>query len=220
VPNGYIRILPASPAALHPLHKVDGGEVLGSRSLLVIQFAESTTPGGCWPLASGTIVGLNPTGVIDRNMLPRQWDEDGRRLPSAIGEPHRTGIDCVFLTCMAEDFALFGGLLRVSGIRMHHADTVETADFLLTVTEATVLLSDPLFLDGGWEIAANMIDSYHPSVALLLTVDEGDQYFGDVAARRGVYDVITRPIRLTRLRQSIQGAHAAAQKRRAVSELV
>ena len=130
---------------------------------------------------------------------------------SALGS-RKTGIDCIFLTCLDSDFDLFKGLLRVSGIRLHHASTVEEADFLLTVIEATVLISDTLFLDGTWNIAASMIASFHPSVSLLVMVDEWDKGFSRVG--RDVPDLVSRPIRLTQLRQAIQSAHRAAEERR------
>ena len=127
-------------------------------------------------------------------------------------EPAKAGIDCVFLTCLDDDFELFAGLLRVSGIRLHHAATVEQADFLLTVTDATVLLSDTLFLDGTWTIAASMLASFHPGVSLLVTVEDRDRESPE-AIRRAASDLILRPMRLSRLREAVQTAHQAAQKR-------
>jgi DNA-binding NtrC family response regulator len=142
------------------------------------------------------------------------FERDIRRGSSATVEP-KTGIDCVFLTCLDDDFDLFGGLLRVSGIRLHRADTVEVADFLLTVTEATVLLSDMLFLDGAWDTAADMIGSFHPGVSLLIALDERTSELPSGALRRAVYELVSRPMRLTPLRQAIQAAHRASQKSRA-----
>jgi len=51
-------------------------------------------------------------------------------------------IECVFLTCLQSDFSFLSTVLYYSGIRMHRADTLEEADFLLTVTSSTVFLSD------------------------------------------------------------------------------
>lgn len=147
-------------------------------------------------------------------MGARQSFNDWGRASAAALESRTTGIDCIFLTCLDDDFDLFKGLLRVSGIRMHRANTVEEADFLLTVTEATVLITDTLFLDGTWNIAAGMISSFHPSVSLLITAEECDR--DSVAGRPAgaIHDLVARPMRLTQLRQAIQSAHRATEGRR------
>src|SRR5579859_4757709 len=115
-----------------------------------------------------------------------------------------SGIDCVFLTCFAADFQVFAALLRFSGIRLHRAETIDQADFLLTVTEATVLVSDTLFLDGTWEQAADMIGNVHPRVTLVVVADERDDEL------HGSSEIVSKPLRMGELRHAIRSAHQEA----------
>lgn len=114
-------------------------------------------------------------------------------------------IDCVFLTCFDSDFQVFASLLHFSGIRIHGADTLEKADFLLTVTDATVLLSDTVFLGGSWTDAGQMLASIHPGVGLVIIVDEDDNEL-----RTEAYDLVSRPLRMSQLYQAIRRAHDGA----------
>jgi len=127
--------------------------------------------------------------------------------PSPQAASRKSGIDCVFLTCLDSDFAVFHGLLRSSRIRMHRARTMDEADFLLTVTEATVLLSETVFLDGTWIDAARMLANVHPSVRLLVMMDTIETACSADALRRGAFTVVCKPIRLNDLRRAIQAAH-------------
>jgi DNA-binding NtrC family response regulator len=127
-------------------------------------------------------------------------------------QPQRSGIDCVFLTSFDAEFAVFASLLRSCGIRMHRADTIEQADFLLTVTEASVLLSDAFFLEGTWDDAAYMLAVAHPSVALVVVVEEMDGAFRMEALNRGVYDLVSRPLLMSKLRQVIWAARHTARE--------
>src|ERR1039458_1115216 len=84
-------------------------------------------------------------------------------------------IECVFLTCFRSDFSFLASVLYYSSIRMHRADTLDEADFLLTVTSSTVLLSDTRFLDGSWREALRMVSEVHPHVAALVVADDGSR---------------------------------------------
>ena len=130
----------------------------------------------------------------------------------------KSGIDCVFLTCLDSDFAVFNGLLRASRIRMHRARTIDEADFLLTVAEATVLLSETVFLDGTWIDAASMLANVHPSVRLLVMMDTIEAACSAEALRRRAFTVVCKPIHLNDLRRAIQAAHGGVRLEAARAE--
>jgi DNA-binding NtrC family response regulator len=129
---------------------------------------------------------------------------------AAAPEPRDCGIDCVFLTCFNSEFQVFAVLLGHSGVRMHCADTLEQADFLLSVTGAKVLLSDAVFLDGTWYEAAQMLADVHSSVTLVVVLDEVEEAFWGEALHRGGCDIAPKPLRLSKLHQAIRNAHNTA----------
>jgi DNA-binding NtrC family response regulator len=138
---------------------------------------------------------------------PQASDMPRRTVPV---EPAGSGIDCVFLTCFNSEFQVFATLLAHSGIRLHCADTLDRADFLLTVTGAKVLLSDSAFLDGTWYEAAGMVAAVHSSVTLVAVLDEPDKAFWADALEQGGYDLASKPLRLDKLHRAIQKAHQSA----------
>src|SRR5450759_5965458 len=78
------------------------------------------------------------------------------------------GVDCVYLSCFDHNALFLASMLGQGGIRLHRADTVEMADFLLLATRGTVLVLDTTFLDGSWEDALAMIAPVHPLVGPLI----------------------------------------------------
>ena len=50
--------------------------------------------------------------------------------------PTPGGIDCIFISCFKYDFEFLQCLLSYTGTRLHRAETLNEADFLLTVTGA------------------------------------------------------------------------------------
>jgi DNA-binding NtrC family response regulator len=125
----------------------------------------------------------------------------------------KSGIDCVFLTCFESDFQFLANVLPGSGIRMHRAETLEQADFLLTVTGGTVLLTDVSFLDGFWDEAADMLAQSHPLVAFLVIADEVDRQFVSGALHHGACGVLWKPLEWDQLRRFIRVAHEATEER-------
>ena len=126
-----------------------------------------------------------------------------------------SGIDCVFLTCFEGEVEVLAWLLRSSGIRIHFADTLEKAEFLLIVTNATVLLSDSLFLDGSWRDAAAMLDHFFPGVQLVLVLAADDRAARAQAHENAVQDLLYRPLRVNLLRRAIEEGHRSAAERQA-----
>lgn len=122
-------------------------------------------------------------------------------------------IHCVYLTCFGFAFDVLATLLPATRIRMHRAETLEQADFLLTVTGGTVLLSDVLYLDGSWEHALDMLARTHPLVAFLLIADEVDRPFVSAAPDCGACAVLWRPFQVGDLRRLVEAAHEAARAR-------
>ena len=120
-----------------------------------------------------------------------------------------SNIHAAFLTCFGYDFELYAGLLYHSQIRLHRAETLDQADFLLSVTPATVLLSDTLFLDGTWQDALELVHQVHPRVRFLVVADPVDRGFVAGALSRGACDVLWKPLDLTKLRRTINTVHEA-----------
>jgi DNA-binding NtrC family response regulator len=136
---------------------------------------------------------------------PRIWEEPTRATKS--------GVDCVFLTCFDSDFYFLVNVLPGSEIRMHRAETLEQADFLLTVTGGTVLLTDVTFLDGCWDEAVDMLAQFHPLVAFLVIADEVDRRFVSEAPHRGACGVLWKPLELGQVWRFIRTAHEATEER-------
>lgn len=127
--------------------------------------------------------------------------------------PAGTAIDCVALTCFDSNVRFWASLFGSGGIRVHQAQTLDQADFLLTVTAATVLVMDVVFLDGSWDQAVTMLAQCHPLVPSLLIADEVDESFVSGALKRGVLGILWKPIELYKLRRSIRFANEAAVER-------
>jgi DNA-binding NtrC family response regulator len=125
----------------------------------------------------------------------------------------KSGIDCVFLTCFDWDFCFLASVLPASEIRMHRAETIEQADFLLTVTGGTVLLTDISFLDGFWDEAVDMLAQFHPLVAFVVVADEVDRQFVSEAPHRGACGVLWKPLEVSQVCRFIRRAHEATGER-------
>lgn len=122
-------------------------------------------------------------------------------------------IQCVFLTCFRSDYSFLASVLQYSGIRMHRAETLDEADFLLTVTGGTVFLSDVTFPDGTWRHALAMIAEVHPLVPALVVADPVDERFLRDADRHGACGVLWKPFDFTEVTRMIRTADQAAHDR-------
>jgi hypothetical protein len=122
-------------------------------------------------------------------------------------------VDCVFLTCFDFEFGLLSTMLRYSGLQLHLAGTLEQADFLLTVTGATVLLCDAVFLDGAWTDCAKMLADVHPQVSLLVVADRADGRFVSDAPARGACAVCWKPLGCSAAGGLIRAARETSLKR-------
>ena len=123
------------------------------------------------------------------------------------------GVDCVVLSCFEHDVLFFRSMLGQAGIRLHRAETVEQADFLLLANAATVLLSDTAFLDGSWESSLAMARDAHPLVAVLVCAAAVDRDFVALAPNCGALGIYWKPLELARLREAILGAHEVSLER-------
>ena len=122
-------------------------------------------------------------------------------------------IECVFLTCFDGACSHLANILRYSEIRMHHAGTIEEADFLLTVTGSTVLLTDIVFAEGTWADVLAMMVEVHPLVAALVVADEVDREFVSDAVSRGACGILWKSLDLDGTGRMIRAAHEAARER-------
>ncbi|MBZ5623174.1 MAG: hypothetical protein LAQ69_31310 [Acidobacteriia bacterium] len=127
--------------------------------------------------------------------------------------PGTNWIECVYLTCFRSEFSVLAIILHYSAIRMHRAETLEEADFLLTVTGGTVLLSDVMFLDGSWQDALPMVGKLHPFVASLIVADRADGLSAGDAYARGACGALLKPVDSSRAIQMIRTLHEAARDR-------
>lgn len=125
----------------------------------------------------------------------------------------RPGIRCVFITCFNHDFEFYVTMLRYSDIRLHRAETIDQADFLLTATGGTVLLSDIMFLDGSWEDAFDMLTHVHPLVASIVIANEVDRRFVSEVPNRGACGILWKPFEISQLSRMIRAADEAARVR-------
>jgi DNA-binding NarL/FixJ family response regulator len=103
-------------------------------------------------------------------------------------------IECVYLTCFRPEFSCLAIVTQYSRVRMVQAESLDEADFVLTVTGARVLLTDVSFPDGSWREALYMAAEMHPHAASVIVADPVDRpYLGD-AYMRGACGVLWKPI--------------------------
>ena len=121
--------------------------------------------------------------------------------------------DCVVLTCFTLEFEFMAAILRQTGVRLHQAGGLDEADFLLTATDATVLLSDTVFPDGCWNDCLRMLSHVHPSVPLVIVSEVQDRLFVAPAMARGAAGILWKPVRISELQLLIDRSHALAMSR-------
>ena len=143
-------------------------------------------------------------------MAAANWTSDGDQAPVF-------GVDCVFLTCFESECQFLRSLLLQDSIRLHQADTLDEADFLLTITAATVLISDISFLDGSWRDALALAARLHPGVVCLLVAEEADRPYIEDATELGVFCVLWKPLTFSNLRRYVRAASEAALDRRQIA---
>jgi DNA-binding NtrC family response regulator len=132
-------------------------------------------------------------------------------LELAIGvRPRPKCTDCVVLTCFTLEFEFMAAMLRQTGVRLYQAGGLDEADFLLTATDATVLLCDTVFPDGCWNDCLRMIAHVHPSVSLVVVADEQDQSFVAPAVAGGAAGILWKPVRISELQLLIERSHKVA----------
>jgi DNA-binding NtrC family response regulator len=127
-------------------------------------------------------------------------------------------VECVVLTAFEPVFAFLQNILALAGIRMHRAESVEQADFLLMATGATVLLSDFAMVDGCWRSAVKLIGEHYPLVGMLVMADRVDAPFLEDAPGLGVCGILWKPIEFHVATRLVRTAHQASLDRRSVME--
>jgi len=127
-------------------------------------------------------------------------------------------IDCVVLSSFRGEFTFLRNVFRPAGIRMHHAESLDQADFLLTVTDSTVLLADVVYADGTWHSALSLLKDRHSLVTTLVIADPVDRPFlGDMFSR-GACGIIWKPFEFGAVRRLIRVGHEASKERRALQD--
>ena len=127
-------------------------------------------------------------------------------------------INCVILSSFRSEFTFLRNVFGFAGIRLHHAESLDEADFLLTATESTVLLVDVVFADGLWQSALDLLSARHPLVAALVIADPVDRPFLREVFSRGACGVIWKPFEFQAVRKLIRSVHEASKERRVMQE--
>jgi len=127
-------------------------------------------------------------------------------------------LHCVFITCFTHDFHFLQRMLSYSEIRFHRAETLDEADFLLTVTGSKVLISDTVFLDGSWVDALEMLSCVHPRSSFVVAADSVDIGFVGDAVDRGACAVVWKPLDWAQMMRLIRTVHEAALERLSLDE--
>ena len=138
--------------------------------------------------------------------------------PAPAAQPIDLYINCVILSPFRSEFTFLRNIFRLAGLRFHHAESLDQADFLLTVTQSTVLISDMLFEDGSWHSALRMVRDHHPLVPMLVIADPVDGPFLKELFERGACGVIWKPFDFETVRRQIRALHEASKERRAWQE--
>ena len=122
-------------------------------------------------------------------------------------------VNCVVLISLRSEFSFLRNIFGLAGLRMHHRKCLQEADFLLTVTYSTVLLSDVRFDGGSWQNAALLLKERHPLVPLLVIADRAEwRYLMDLYDR-GACGVIWKPFDFQTTRKQIRTLHEAFKER-------
>lgn len=127
-------------------------------------------------------------------------------------------INCIVLGTLRSEFTFLRNVFGPVGIRMHHAECLDQADLLLTVTESTVLLSEMVFEDGSWHDALGLLSKRHPLVTMLVIAERSDFASLGELFSRGACGVIWKPFEFGAVRRLIRAVHEASKERRALQE--
>lgn len=130
----------------------------------------------------------------------------------------RARIEAVFLTCFDTQAFYLASVLNCFGIRLHRADTLEKLDFLLTVTGSTVVLTDPLVVDGDWRDALRFLARVHPAVGCIVTADPLDYPYISDLYERGACGVLWKPLDCVKASRLVRVVDQAACDRMLLSE--
>ena len=140
------------------------------------------------------------------------------RTPETRKQPIDLFIDCVVLSSFESEISFLRNVFRTSGIRVHHAASLDEADFLLTVTGSTVLLSDVIFDGGYWQGALALLVKSHPLVAMLVIAEPVDRPYVEDVFAQGACGVIWKPFEFAPVMRTIRVVHEASKERRALLE--
>lgn len=131
----------------------------------------------------------------------------------ALRERSGGAINCVYLTSFGAESTSLTTICRYSGIRLIRATDLGDADFLLTVTGATVFLCDVIFADGDWRDALAMAAARHASAAALIVADPVDRPFLAGAHTLWSCGIVWRPFDFIKAIDAVQIANQASRDR-------
>lgn len=123
-------------------------------------------------------------------------------------------IDGVVLTAFDGRFTFLRNTLSYAHIRLRQARNLAEADFLLTVTDATVLLSDVAVVDISWHAVMELLRNHHPATPMILVADPVDRNYVAPAIELGVWGILWIPVEFDVATKLIRTAHEAAEERK------
>ena len=126
-------------------------------------------------------------------------------------------IECVYLTCFRPEFTSLAIVMQYSSVRMLQAESLDEADFILTVTGAGVFLTDVTFPDGNWRDALRMAAEMHPHAASLIAAEPVDAPYLTGAGELGACGVLWKPFDFAEAIRLIRTADQASQDRGAAN---
>lgn len=124
-------------------------------------------------------------------------------------------IDCIVLTSNISEFTFLRNVFWLAGIRMHRAQAIDQLDYLLSVTESTVLLADVTFAGDTWQSALDFLRQNYPLVPALVIAELADTLLPEDVFRCGGCGIVWRPFRFDDTGALIRAAHSASRERQA-----
>ena len=141
--------------------------------------------------------------------MTQHFQHETTFLPELAGDR----IECVYLTCFRAEFSSLAIVMQYSGVRLLQAESLDEADFILTVTGARVFLTDVTFPDGSWRDALYMASETHPHAASLIAAEPVDRPFLADAAACGACGVLWKPFDFSEAGNLIRTADQASRDR-------
>jgi len=118
---------------------------------------------------------------------------------------------CIFLSTSTKDAVLLSHYLSAAGIRCYHADEIEEAKVLLSITSSKILLIDIDRTSEPWLETLQAVDDAHPGVPKIVLTARNEHMWSLILARFAL-DIIPKPAHLGDLLGALEYAHSVAEE--------